>query len=116
MPAKKAVNEQDVLKHLAPFAEGLKKSVGQLWKMFVMRYVAKGIAEVFVAGVTMWIATDKLWTNHWGYWCIPFVISMVLMLDAIQLLINPYYPAMNDVVERLKKESNGSGISIINNR
>ena len=114
MPAKKKVNEEDVLKTLGPFADGLKKTVGQLWKIFIMRYVAKGLSELFVAGVIAWITTDKLYTHHWVYWlCIPLPIVLLFCLDAIQLLINPAYYAMNDVIERIKKERNtGSDVTI----
>lgn len=97
--------EEEALAKLDPFAEGLKKTVEQLWGIFVRRYIAKGVAELFGAGVIAWLTYVKLWQDHWVYWlCIPFPAIMVLAIDAIQLLINPHYYAMNDVAATIKRQ------------
>jgi hypothetical protein len=100
----KNISEEDVLKHLKPFSEALSKSVGQIWKIFVMRYVAKGLGEVFLSGFVVWIGWYFLHQNN-RLWMLPFfIVAGIFLYDAIQLLINPWYFAMNDVAVRLKNE------------
>lgn len=100
-----AITQDAINKALEPLAKGVKSTVGSLWKIFVRRYIAKGVSEMVAAGIIMWLTTDKLWAHHWVWWlCIPFPVCVLLIFDAIQLLINPHYWAMNDIVERIKAE------------
>ena len=114
---KQPVDEQEAMNKLVPFSETLGKAAGEVWKIFVRRYLAKGAAEIFVSIVTIIVATDKLWTHHFWYWCIPFVVVMFLAYDAIQLLIDPAYFAMGDVEDTLKRATQKTNeVTIYNNR
>lgn len=105
--AKKPVpTEAEALQKVEPIAKLLGKTAGQLWKMFVMRYIAKGLAQVFLAVFLNVICYIYLNHQHpYNLWMIiPLAVGGVLVYDAIQLLANPYYYAMNDVLFRLKAE------------
>lgn len=108
---KKVPTEAEALMKVEPLAKILGKTAGQLWKMFVMRYIAKGIAQIFLAVFINVIAYIFLWHQHaYNYWLlIPLFIGGVLVYDSIQNLANPYYYAMNDVLYRLKTEKNTWG-------
>lgn len=100
----KSSTVDDVMKNLGPLAKGLEKTAAQLWHMFVMRYVAKAVAEIFIAlfiaGIDFYYVRG---VNH--LWQLPMlVMAAIFIYDAIQLLLNPYYFAMNDVSVRLKSE------------
>lgn len=119
MPSKKGpVDEQKAENMLVPFSQTLGKAAGDIWKIFVRRYTAKAVAELFVAIVGTVITLDKLWAHHWVYWlCIPFPIIMLLAYDGIQLLINPAYFAMGDVEETIKRATTKTNeVTIYNNR
>lgn len=121
MPASKkskVVNESDALGAVQPLAKALSKTAGQIWQIFVKRYIAKGVAEMFSAIVITVLTLDKLWAHHWLYWlCIPFPIVMLLAFDAIQLLINPAYFAMGDVESAVKRNTTKTNeITVYNNR
>lgn len=105
MPSSKPVpDEEEALQKIEPIAKLLGKTASQLWKMFIMRYVAKGIAQVFLAVFINWVAYIFLWAPH-KYWMLaPLGVGGILVYDAIQLLANPYYFAMNDVLYRVKTE------------
>lgn len=97
--------QEEVLKSLEPFSKALSKTVGQIWRMFVMRYIAKGIGEIFLSVFIVWIGWYVLDGTH-RLWLIPFLVAAGLFVyDAIQLLIDPQYFAMNDVAVRVKSES-----------
>ena len=92
------------IKDLEPLSKALSKTAGQVWKMFVMRYVAKGLGEIFLGAFIAWVGWSYLHQNQ-RLWVIPFlVVGALFVYDAIQLLIDPYYFAMNDVAVRLKSE------------
>lgn len=94
----------DAIKGLQPLAKVLQRTAEQLWKIFVMRYVAKGLSQVFLAVTLSGFSYLLLHRNHL-IWITPFVVaSLVLAYDAIQLLVNPYYYALNDVILRLRNE------------
>ena len=105
--AKAIPTEQEALTKVEPIAKLLGKTAGQLWKVFVMRYIAKGVAQIFLAIFLNWVCYIFLWHQHsYNYWMlIPLIVGGILVYDAIQLLFNPYYFAMNDVMYRLKNES-----------
>lgn len=87
---------------LAPLAKVLKSTVGEVWKIFIKRYVAKGLAELFAAIVISGMSVVLLHITNWLW--IPFPFVVVLMFDAIQLLVNPAYFALNDALERINDE------------
>lgn len=106
MAGKKSIpSEEEALMKVEPIAKLLGKTATQLWKMFVMRYVAKGVAQIFLAVFLNWVAYIFLWHTHKYYMLIFLTGGGILVYDAIQLLFNPYYFAMNDVLYRLKNES-----------
>lgn len=113
---KKAKVQEDVEKQLEPMAKALKKTAEQLFRVYVKRYLAKGIAELFVGIVIAVLTLNKLWANHWVWWlCIPFPIIMLLALDAIQCIINPAYHAIGDVEDLIKRnKKGGSDVTIYN--
>lgn len=112
------VDEKEALGKVEPIAKLLGRTAGQIWQIFVKRYIAKGVAELFAATVITILTLDKLWAHHWLYWlCIPFPIVMLLAFDAIQLLINPAYFAMGDVENAIKRNTKKTNeVTIYNNR
>lgn len=102
--AKEPISEEDVIKQIAPLSKSLQKSAKELWGMFVKRYLAKGLAEIFLAVFINVVAYMFLWQDH-KYWVLlPLGIGGVLIYDAIQLIVNPQYFAMHDVIYKLKTE------------
>jgi hypothetical protein len=101
-----APTNDEALKKIEPLAKLLGKTAGELWKIFVWRYIAKGLGEVFLAIFGSWVGWAYLHQND-RLWVIPFLcVSGILIFDAIQLLVNPRYFAMNDVIDRLNAERN----------
>lgn len=98
-------NTEDALSKIEPIAKLLGKTAGQIWKIFVMRYVAKGVSEVFIALVIGGLGYNLLHLTHPLWMLAPFGIAALFIYDAIQLLVNPYYFAMDDVAMRLKNEN-----------
>lgn len=106
--AKKKTNPEEhheIVKMLEPFSKALGKAAGQVWKVFVMRYIARGVSELFLAGAVVYIGHDFIPVSHRPLLIIPYLIASVFIYDAIQLMINPYYFAMDDVAVRLKQEN-----------
>ena len=101
---KKDIDQDEVTKQVASLSKTLQKSIGQIWQMFVMRYVAKGLAQVFLALFINIVAYIFLWQTHRYTMLIPLGIAGVLIYDAIQLLTNPHYYAANDVLYKVKTE------------
>ena len=101
--AKKPTTEGEALAKVEPLAKLLGKTAGQIWKVFVMRYVGKGLGEIFLAVALVVVCHGYFGYNKWMMLG-SFVISGVFVYDAIQLLIDPWYFAMNDVAVRLKSE------------
>jgi hypothetical protein len=104
MAAASKTTQEEVLKQLEPLSKALSKSVAQIWRMFVMNYVAKGVGEIFIAAFLVWVAEFFLGTHHHLYMIPFFLVAAAFAYDAIRLLINPYYFAMDDVMVRLKSE------------
>lgn len=103
----KPMTHESVLKNLEPLSKTLKSTVGEVWKIFVKRYIAKGVSELFAAIVISVISVMLLWAKHRIWILAPAGVVTFLIFDAIQLLINPAYFAMNDVIDRIKKEKIG---------
>src|ERR1035441_3736221 len=99
MPASKstkATTEAEGKAAVEPLAKLVGKATSELWKIFVWRYIAKGLGEVFLAVYGSYVGWIYLHQND-RLWVIPFLcVSGILIFDAIQLLFNPRYFAMND--------------------
>lgn len=95
--------EAEGISAVTPLASIVGKTAGELWKIFVMRYVAKGVAEIFSAIVISAVSLRLLGTTTLWLFAPGFLIT-VLIFDAIQLLVNPRYFALGDVMERIKQE------------
>lgn len=94
--------EKDIAGLLQPLADGLKVAVGELWGIFVRQFVVKGISELFTAVV---LCTGAYYLQpHIEYLAlIPVVLAVVLVYDAINLLGNPKYYALNDITKKVQK-------------
>ena len=112
MAKKPVTTEAEALAKVEPIAKILGKTAGQLWKIFLFRYIAKGIAQIFLAVFINVVA--YMYLNHlhpYNPWMLlPLAAGGVLIYDAIQLLVDPYYFAMNDVLFRLKTEKSTWGL------
>ncbi len=102
MASKKEINE--AIKTLGPLATVLQKSASELWKIFVWRYRAIGIA-LAVSGLLMMSGSVWLFGAHSHWLVLPALAAIPMWGWAMYLLINPYYPAMNDVVNQVKNLS-----------
>lgn len=93
--------ETDALTALGPLAKSLGKTAGSLWKIFVRQYIARGIACTTVAlasmGLAVWLLGDR---SLWLLLIAP--LPGFFLYWGIQYLINPYYPAMDDVIVHVK--------------
>lgn len=102
MAAKEDKETKEALKSLGPLAQLVGKSAGSLWTIFVRRYVGTGLAQLFGAlwtvGVAVWIFGTS---PGWGL-LISLALAGGLTYQAIQNLFNPHYPALGDVVTRVK--------------
>lgn len=105
--------QQEALKSLGPLAQLVGKSAGSLWNIFVRKYIAVGVAEVFGAVWTVWVSIWLLGTA--SLWLlVPFTLAGLLGYLAIQNLINPHYPALGDVVTRVKDLNKPAPAEIVN--
>lgn len=92
---------ENALSSLGPVATLVGKSAGVLWKIFVRKYVAQGVAEL-AAGIgilwgSVWLLGDH---NLWLFF--PAALTVWFVYMAIQHLINPYYSALDDVLAHVK--------------
>jgi len=102
MASKKEINE--AIKTLGPLATVLQKSAGELWKIFVWRYRAIGLAMVTSAFLLI-AGTVWLWGAHSPALAPVGIVSIGLVGFAMYFLISPHYLAMNDVVVRVRQLS-----------
>lgn len=106
MPDKQAkgaekVTKENVMKQLQPLADALKVAVTELWTIFVRQSVVKGISSLFTAlilTIGAWALKDSI---HF-YALIPLTIAIVLIYDAIALIGNPKYQALEDITRKTK--------------
>ena len=101
--SKEPVDQEKIMKHLGPLAGTLKSSAKALWKVFVWRYIAKGVAELIIAVFMDIFAIHILKSSTSAWLFIPFTINVVLIYDGVINLINPAYPAMNDAIEHVSE-------------
>lgn len=105
---------QEALKSLGPLAQLVGKSVGSLWSIFVRRYVAIGVSELFGAVYTVYVGIWLLGPNSL-YLFFPLALAGFLAFLAIQNLVNPHYPALGDVVTRVKELNKPTPGEIVTN-
>src|ERR1700679_2402426 len=92
---------EKALSSLGPLASVVGKSAATLWKIFVMEYVAQGVSElvtaILIMGGSVWLlGTHNLWLF------VPAAISTWFLYLAIPNLVNPFYPAMEDVIKHVQ--------------
>lgn len=102
MAEKKANKDvENALSSLGPLAKVVGKSAEKLWKIFVWKYVAEGVGEILGAvtalGGFAWVFGD-----HSRLMIIPVLLVIAAVWHGSQVLINPFYPAMDDVVSHVK--------------
>ena len=99
------MNKDDVTKLLQPIADTFKVAVTELWKIFVRHYVVRGVSELFTALILIVIA-GAVWdgfTTNEKYWAIaPLLVGVVFIYDAIQLVGNPQYYALDEIIKKVK--------------
>jgi|SRR5882672_6366288 len=94
---------ESVLAGLEPLSGVLKQTVSTIWGIFVRRYVAKGLSFLVAAFAVVFVSIRLLGTETpWLF--LPAVPVLVLLLDSIQLLVNPQYFAMEDVLRKVNEE------------
>lgn len=93
----------DILKSLEPIATALKVTVEKVWGIFVRRYLAKGISQLLVAVAITAAAIAKLGDSNWIW--LPLAIALLIAYNAVNLVINPDFFALTDIVERIKEET-----------
>lgn len=103
---------ESAINSLGPLAKVLNKSAGGLWKIFVRRYVAIGTGLLGLTIVIPWLGIWLL--PHKSWWLmVPFGIALVTGYYAIINLINPYYPAMDDVIKHVKAATKPSPVEVM---
>lgn len=93
---------EDILKSLQPIADALKVAVTEIWGIYVRRYVAKGISQLLVAASIAGAAINKSEGNNWVF--APLAVALLIAYNAVNLLANPKYFAINDIVEKINTE------------
>jgi hypothetical protein len=93
--------ESEAMKALGPLAKVAGKTAGSLWKIFVRRYIAIALGEllgalVFASGALYLMPRKSLWLF------VPLVVVTAAIWDGMTKLINPHYPAMDDVLVHVK--------------
>lgn len=100
------------MESLGPLAQLLNKTAGDLWKIFVWRYIAIGVSSLIVAvlgmGYLMYLMGPR---NPWLLF--PIAIFLSLLYWALQNLINPYYPAMNDVIKHVQAATKPKPVEVV---
>lgn len=96
-------NQDPVASALQPIANALKVGVTEVWKIFIWRYVAKGAGELLGAVAITVMFTIKIGVaTNWIL--LPWLVSLLIAYDGLQLIINPRYFAARDIAERIKNE------------
>lgn len=93
--------QSEMITALEKIAKPLGVAIGELWAVFVRQYVVKGITEAFT-GMTV-LAFSIYLHSVIGQWAlIVSAVSLVFFYGAIQLIGNPKYHAINDIIKRVK--------------
>lgn len=92
---------ENALSSLGPLAKVVGKSAEKLWKIFVWKYVAQGIGEILGA-VTALYGFAWVFGDHARMMIIPIALVVAAVWHGSQVLINPFYPAMDDVLAHVK--------------
>lgn len=71
------------------------------WIIFVRQYVVRGISEIFVGAVVLWVAWYlQPYIGLW--WLLGVLAATPFFYGAIQLIGNPRYWAIEDIVDTTK--------------
>lgn len=71
-----------------------------LWSIVVRQYLVKGVGELFIA-IALLVAAYELRSGI-GYWAlIPVAVAKLFIWDAIRLIGNPKYFALQDAISRI---------------
>ena len=99
------MKNKNIIELLKPIADTFNVAVKELWGIFVKRYLVKGISEVFTAilitSPCLYYFNDVDWMVQITF-SIGLIISIVLVYDAIQLIFNPSYFALNEIIKQVK--------------
>lgn len=97
------MESKEIIKLLNPIAETFGVAVKELWKIFVRKYVVKGLSELFTALIFI---TATLFLYHLNQWTsLILIVPIVLIYDAINLLGNPSYWALEEIINKVKNVS-----------
>lgn len=91
---------KDAFEKLKPIADKIGIAVQELWKVFVKRYVAKGVSEIVIALLLDGLAIYKLGGSNWVL--IPLFLMMIPLYDGVNLLISPGYYALKEIMRMIR--------------
>lgn len=115
MAAAEKDNVEKAINSLGPLAKVVNKTAGGLWSIFVRRYIALGVGElvsaVLVVGVSLWLLPHK---SLWLF--IPFAAAIYMIYDATVYLMNPHYPAMDKVIEKVSEATKPAPTEIVSSQ
>lgn len=88
---------------IGAIAKALGVAAVELWSIFVRQYLVKGITEAFT-GVVLCIAAWFLFPYISLWALVPLALALVFFYGAIQLIGNPKYYALDDIMGRVEKQ------------
>jgi len=95
-------SSEDLLKLLKPISDIVGVAVDKLWSVFVRKYIARGISELFLAVIISVIAFYFKDINV----CVAGVLAIAaatFVFSAIQLVVNPSYYALMEITNKIKE-------------
>lgn len=110
MASKSATDK--AIESLGPLAQLLNKTAGDLWKIFVWRYIAIGVSSLIVACLGMGYLMYLLGPRN-PVVLFPLIAFLGLLYWSLQNLINPYYPAMNDVIKHVQAATKPKPVEVV---
>lgn len=97
---------KEVKNALEKIAKGVGVAVAELWSIFVRQYLVKGVTCAFV-GLVLSVSAYFL-KEHVGLFALlPATIAVWFYCNAILLIGNPKYYALEDLTERIQKLKSG---------
>ena len=103
------MNLTDMLKRLEPIVKIMGVAVGEVWKIFVQRYVVKGMRLVFAGIISAIIAyaLHKILFPISPIFIlviiVPIIFGSVMIFMAIPYLFNPRYFALQDLAKQIRE-------------
>lgn len=103
---------QEAMKSLGPLGKMVGRSAETLWKIFVRKYVAMGVAQLVSAagilGISFWLLPNK---SLWLF--LSFGLAGIPLYCAINNLINPQYFAMDDVITHVQDVTKSKPVEVV---